>query len=158
MKPYKTIEDYKENQELKIEKIVNEYSGYVYTIIKNLSSQNLSQEDIEEMIADAFFVVWKNQTKLEDELKISSYLAGIVKNLLREKTRKIRVNKNLEDYENVLADTKDLYEIYEEQEKAELIQRTLQNMSEEENQIFKLFYYCRKKRKRNCKRAKYNRS
>ena len=62
MKPYKTIEDYKENQELKIEKIVDEYSGYVYTIIKNLSNQNLSQEDIEEIITDTFFVVWKNQT------------------------------------------------------------------------------------------------
>ncbi len=158
MKPYKTIEDYKENQELKIEKIVDEYSGYVYTIIKNLSNQNLSQEDIEEIIADTFFVVWKNQTILDNEIKVSSYLAGIVKNLLREKTRKIRVNKNLEDYENVLADTKDLWEIYEEQEKAELIQKTLQSMSEEEKQIFKLFYYCRKKRKRNRKKAKYNRS
>ncbi len=149
MKPYKTIEDYKEKQELKIEKIVKEYSGYVYTVIKNFSTQNLSQEDIEEIIADTFFIVWKNQTKLEDELKISSYLVGIVKNLLREKTRKIRktqIDKNLEDFESVLTNAKDLYEIYEEQEKIRVIQNTLQIMSDEENKIFKLFYYCRKKR------------
>lgn len=139
------LKDYKENQELNIEKIIKQYSGYVYTIIKNIASPNLKEEDIEEMIADTFFVLWKNQDKLENEMKISSYLAGIVKNLIKEKTRRIKVDNSIDKYENILIDTKNVHEIYEEQQKTKLIEQSLQNMSQEDNKIFRLFYYAGKK-------------
>lgn len=145
MESYKVIKDYKENQELNIEKIIKQYSGYVYTIIKNIASQNLKEEDIEEMIADTFFVLWKKQDKLENEMKISSYLAGIVKNLLKEKTRQIKVDDSIDNYENILVDTKNVHEIYEEQQKTILVEQSLQNMSQEDNKIFRLFYYAGKK-------------
>ncbi|MCI8636987.1 MAG: RNA polymerase subunit sigma-24, partial [Clostridia bacterium] len=48
MKQNKILKDYIENNELNIEQIINDYSGYVYTIIKNISNQKFTQEDIEE--------------------------------------------------------------------------------------------------------------
>ena len=50
LKQNKRLKDYREKNELNIEQIVNDYSGYVYTIIKNISYQKFSQEDIEEII------------------------------------------------------------------------------------------------------------
>lgn len=141
----KTIKEYREKEELNIEKIVNDYSGYLYTVIKNIASVKLKEEDIEEMIADAFFVIWKNQKKLSDETKISAYLVGIAKNLWKERTRKIKNESNLEDYENSLTNAKSIDEICEEQESIKQVEQILQKMSKEDNQIFRGFYYAGKK-------------
>ena len=45
MKQYKILEDYVENEQLNIEQVIKDYSGYVYTAIINIS-ENLSNEDI----------------------------------------------------------------------------------------------------------------
>lgn len=56
------IKKYKNNKELDLEQIIEEYSKYVYKIIKNMA--NLSEEDTEEIVADTFFILWKNKDKL----------------------------------------------------------------------------------------------
>ena len=58
MKQYKILEDYVENEQLNIEQVIKDYSGYVYTAIINIS-ENLSNEDIEEILSDVFFIFWK---------------------------------------------------------------------------------------------------
>lgn len=50
---------------LNLEKIVDEYSGYVYKIAQNMTNGNLCLEDIEEIISDTFFILWKNTNKLD---------------------------------------------------------------------------------------------
>lgn len=141
----KRLKDYQINKELDIEKIVAEYSGYVYTVIKNLTNQNMSNEDIEEIIADTFFIFWKKQSGLKEETKISSYLAGIVRNLLKEKSRNIKYSDNILDYENVLVSKESLNDSLEEQQLIEAIEKSLKDMSEEDNDIFRLYYYAGKK-------------
>ena len=69
----KKIEAYKSNKDLEIEKIINEYSGYVYTIIINMSKGILSDEDVEEIISDVFFILWKNRDKLDDEKRMNIF-------------------------------------------------------------------------------------
>lgn len=132
-------------KKIDIEKIVTDYSGYVYTIIKNRMNQNISNEDMEEIIADTFFVLWKNQANLGEETKVSSYLAGIVRNLLKEKARDIKFNDNILDYENILISKGNLVEILEEKQQIERIEKSLQNMKEEDINIFKAYYYAGKK-------------
>lgn len=141
----KTIKEYREKNELNIEKIISEYSGYLYTVIKNMTNVKLKEEDIEEMIVDAFFILWKNQKKLRNETNVSAYLVGIARNLGKEKNRKMKNESNLEDYENSLTNVKSIDEIYEERESIRNIEQILQNMSKEDNQIFRSFYYAGKK-------------
>ena len=57
MKKGEEIKKYRTNNNLEIEKIIEEYSGYVYKIIKNMAPQYLSAEDIEEIISDTFFIL-----------------------------------------------------------------------------------------------------
>lgn len=147
MKQHKILKDYMEKNKLNIEQIINDYSGYVYTIIKNISNQEFSQEDIEEIISDTFLVLWNNASKMNAEDKVSAYLSGVANNLIKKKRRKTRTNLNIEDYENILKEQNQIEEIYDNQSQIELIEKVLKNMSKEDNEIFELFYYAGKKGK-----------
>ena len=145
MKQNKILKDYMEKNELNIEQIVNDYSGYIYTIIKNIANQEFKKEDIEEMISDTFFVLWKNANKMNKNDQISSYLSGVINNIIKKKKRKIKANFNIEDYENILQEQSKVDEIYENKNKIEIMEKVLENMSKEDNDIFELFYYAGKK-------------
>lgn len=141
----KNIGQYIENSELDIEKIINDYSGYIYIIVKNMTKEILSNEDMEEIISDVFVVFWNNRLKIDKTKPIKSYLSGITKNLVRLKYRKIQFNYNLEDYENNLVNKLSVEESYEMNEGNNLIEKALENMKEEDREIFLLYYYESKK-------------
>ena len=46
------------------EDVMNDFSNYIYTISRN-SYVSLKDEDIEEIVVDVVFTVWKNQEKLD---------------------------------------------------------------------------------------------
>ena len=68
MNEKKKISEYYKNNELDLEKVIDEYSRYVYKIIENMAMQYLSKEDIEEIISDTFVVLWKNRNKLNKNI------------------------------------------------------------------------------------------
>ena len=153
MKQYK---EYIKEGKLDIEKIIKEYSGYVYTSIINMSSNILKDEDIEEIISDVFFILWKNKDKLKPTDKVNFYLVGIAKNLLKEKYRKQKQNLNIDDYENYFSNDKTLEEIYEENAKMQILQKELNLLSDQDKKIFRLFYYGNKKTKEIAKELELN--
>ena len=139
MKNKNEIKRYIKNNELDLEKIIDEFSGYVYKIIKNMAV--LSDEDIEEIISDTFFILWKNKEKLDKEKLLSSYIAGIVRNLVKEKARLIKINVDISNYENVLQECKKLDMICEQREKISIIEKTVKAMKEDDIFIFNCYYY-----------------
>lgn len=145
MKEKKQIKDYETNKEINLEEIIKEYSKYIQKIIENMSVQNLSKEDIEEITTDTFFIVWKNREKLDKEKLLSSYIAGIVRNLVKEKTRGISINYDIANYENILSDLKNIDMIYEQREQIDRIKKVVEYMKETDIEIFNLFYYESKK-------------
>lgn len=46
----------KNNVEINIDLIIEEYSHYVFTIVYNIAKDILSYQDIEEIIADTFYL------------------------------------------------------------------------------------------------------
>ena len=126
---------------MNIEEIINQYTNYLYTTITNITYGNLSNEDIEEVISDTFFIFWKNKEKFDVNKKINLYLAGIAKNLIKSKYRKIHITNNIEDYENILIDTYDVSYNYEQIERNRIIEESLNNMSKEDKDMFVLYYY-----------------
>lgn len=126
---------------MELEKIVNKYTNYLYTTVTNMSYGNLSSEDIEEIISDVFFIFWKNKEKFDTSKKLNLYLAGIAKNLIKSKYRKIHINSNIEDYESILIDNYDISYNYEQIEKARIIEDSLNCMSKEDKDMFVLYYY-----------------
>ena len=55
MNDCKEIKHYIKNNELDLEKIINEYTAYTSTIINNMARDNLNNEDKEEIISEVFF-------------------------------------------------------------------------------------------------------
>lgn len=138
----KTIADFEYNNILNIELVIEMYNPYIYTILKNCLS---NQEDIEEILSDVFMVLWKNHPQINNDIKIKPYLVGITKNLIRKKYRNLKFEKieseNIEDYENIISNYIDIENLIETNEKSKIILNTLDNMKEEEKQIFMMFYY-----------------
>ena len=135
------IKQYIEENNLELEKIIDEYSGYIYKIIDNMNKTYLSNEDIEEIVSDTFFIVWKNRNILNDEKKMSSYLAGITRNLVKLKSRNKNFNTDISEYENTLQDLKRIELLFEEREKINIIEKLLNQMKEDDRMIFNLYYY-----------------
>ena len=143
----KKLKDYIEKEELNIENVINDYNGFLYKFIKN-HSYNLKIEDIEEVIADTFFVLWKNYKKMDLDDKISNYLIGVSKNILFNKLRKNKTkynSVNLEDYQNIFSTKEDVESLYEEQDKVKFIENIVNETDKESKEIFILFYYEQRK-------------
>jgi len=135
------ISEYYKNNELDLEKVIDEYSGYVYKIVENMAIEYLSKEDVEELISDTFVVLWKNREKLDITKDLSPYIAGITKNLVREKSRVIKINSNIDDYENIIHDFFKIDMFCEQREKIAIIDKALKNMKKIDIEIFELYYY-----------------
>lgn len=138
MNSSKTIANYlDENKELVLDKIIADFSPYIKTIINNMSNNNLSKEDKEEILLDTFFVLWKNQDKI---IILDSYIAGITRNLVKEKLKKRKVTYDITDYENIAEYSKiDLF--FEERDEIYKIRNSFKNLKEIDLKIIKLFYY-----------------
>ena len=138
------IQEYFENQEINIRKIVNEYSRYLYIVIQNTSKSMLESDDIEELISDVFLAVWKNRFKLDYNAPIKPYLAGIARNLVKNKLRSLKIY-NIQ----LLEESSELYNdeietVVESKEKFEIIEKTLEEFGDN-SKIFVMFYYQSKK-------------
>lgn len=140
----KEIKQYIKNNELDLERIINEYSSYIAIIINNIASTNLSNEDKEEIISEVFFILWKNKHKLDINKSLSSYIAGITRNLVKEYLRKIKINVDISDYENSLYGYDKIDFLDTNIQEIRHIEKKLENMKEIDKTIFLDFYYSSK--------------
>ena len=138
------IKRYIKNNELDLERIINEYSSYIAIIINNIASTNLSNEDKEEIISEVFFILWKNKHKLDINKNLSSYIAGITRNLVKEYLRKIKIDVDISDYENSLYSYDKIDFFDTEIQEIRNIEKKLENMKEIDKTIFLDFYYSSK--------------
>jgi len=138
------IKRYIKNNELDLERIINEYSSYIAIIINNIASTNLSNEDKEEIISEVFFILWKNKHKLDINKSLSSYIAGITRNLVKEYLRKIKINVDISDYENSLYGYDKIDFLDTNIQEIRHIEKKLENMKEIDKTIFLDFYYSSK--------------
>lgn len=134
------IYNYIDNNKLNIELAMNDYIGYVYTVVKNYSF-NLSDEDIEEIVLDTFYTLWNNQSKLDINKNMSSYIAGIARNLVKKKFHSVKLNENIEDYEEKIADIRNIELSFIEREKGNIVNEELSKLKRQDKDIFIMYYY-----------------
>lgn len=130
------IYEYMQNNELNLDKIMCDFEPYVRTIISNMVSDKLSYEDKEEILSDTFFVLWKNQDKVETYLE--AYVAGITRNLVKEKMRKRKLTFDISEYENLVSDMEVVEDNFCNNEKLE---KYISNLKKVDVQIITMFYY-----------------
>ncbi len=124
----------KNNINFKIEIIIDEYSNYVFKIVNNIVGTSLPYQDKEEIVADVFYLLWKNQDNINKDLK--SYLAVIARNSTYAKLRNNKINFELKDEfttDNITFDTDNVID------KIVIIEK-IKELSEIEKTIFNLYY------------------
>ena len=141
MNKCKEIKHYIKNNELDLEKIINEYTSYTATIIDNMARNSLNDEDKEEVVSEVFFILWKNKNKLNINKYLSSYIAGITRNVVKEYLRKVKINFNISDYENSLYNYDKIDLLDDNVEEISKIEEKLKNMKKIDKTIFLDFYY-----------------
>jgi len=137
----KEIKHYIKNNELDLEKVINEYSSYTATIIDNMARNSLKDEDKEEIVSEVFFILWKNKNKLNINKYLSSYIAGITRNVVKEYLRKVKINFDISDYENSLYNYDKIDLLDDNVEEISKIEKKLKNMKKIDKTIFLDFYY-----------------
>ncbi len=78
--------------------LIERYSGYVSTVIRNISRGVLDSSDIEEVISDVFIKIWNNAGHLRAET-LRSYIAVIARNLAIDKMRSKHIQLPLDEIE-----------------------------------------------------------
>ena len=144
MKNENAIYMYIKDNVLDIDKIIDDFSGYLYTIIQNAG--NFMKEDIEEIISDTYLILWNNQYKLDLDKKLSPYLVGIVKNLIKQKYKIFNNSyENIECYEDILITNEKLDVVIENNEINRKIIELLNELKQDDREIFYEYYFYSRK-------------
>lgn len=142
------IYEYQKNNELELDRIMNDFEPYIRTIINNMATDKLNYEDKEEILADTFFILWKNQYKIQSS--VESYVAGITRILVKERLRKRKVTYDLTEYEHIASN----FEITEDISENEFITQCIKGLKEIDIKIITMFYYYSKTTKEISKELK----
>ena len=130
------IYEYIKDDELELDKLMDDFEAYVRTIIKNMSNDNLSYEDKEEILSDTFFILWKNKEKINTS--VEAYIAGITRILVKEKLRKRKITYDISEYENIISD---FGKVEEDILENEIISKSINGLKKKDIEILMMFYY-----------------
>ena len=139
MKEIKQLEDYCNNNEIDIDKIIEDFTPYITRIINNGTNTKISFEDKEEIFSDTFFVLWKNRNRMNINVSLNAYLAGIARNLIKEKYRRLKISYDISEFEYQLSDDINMYQ--NDREMILDIEQKIKKLKEIDIQIVNLFYY-----------------
>lgn len=120
----------KNKLEFDIACIIEEYSNYVFKIVDNTSGNTLDLRDKEEIVSDAFYLLWKNQEHIHTNLK--SYLGAIARNCTYDKLKNSKLEFEFKDELNA--------EYKKDLDNLIAIKTSLELLSIEERELFSLFY------------------
>ena len=139
----KKLENYVINKKLDLDRIVDDYTPYLRTIIQNMVSNNISAEDKEEIILDTFFVLWKKYEENYPIKSLSSYMAGITRNLVKERLKKLKHTIDIEQCKNLIEySSLDIYS--QEREEINELYKKINDLKEMDVKVIKMFYYSTK--------------
>ena len=143
MKEKKELKNYIINKRIDLDSIVDDYTPYIRKIIQNRVGNNLTEEDKEEIILDTCFVLWKRHSENFKINSLDSYMAGIARNLVKEKLKTLKYNIDIEQCVNLIEYS---YEETYSQEREEIseIYNKINNLKEIDTKIIKMFYYSNK--------------
>ena len=140
----KLLHNLKAKKKNSLEKAIKIYTPYASTVIYNTVGGAVSKEDIEEVIADTFILLWQNIDNI-DETKgnIKSYIGAVARNAAKNKLRSIKHTEQLN--ESVISDAESLCDILQKKENKKLLINMIMNLGEPDSEIFIRYYYYNEK-------------
>lgn len=123
-----------------LKEIIDRYTGYVRTVIRNFSRGTFSEQDIDELCSDVFFSLWQHRTSLDVKIGFCSYLSAIARNAVKDRFASSK--PPCEDISELeipngfsVEDAAQLHEMMR------CLDKGLEQLSEEEREVFARYYF-----------------
>ena len=73
-----------------IDEAIRIYTPYLSTVLYHMAGNSLPKEDIEEIVADVFVVLWKNAERIDlQKGTLRSYLAAVARNFTLKRIQRL---------------------------------------------------------------------
>jgi len=128
------------------EEIIDLYSAYITTIVRNLLSSKGTKEDVEEVVADTFIALWNTAERInyEEYSSIKAYIAVIARNKAKDWLRAAKV-QNLQLMDDILIIDNSIEQLIVQREQQRIIAKILKQLKPSDWKIFVAYYYQYKK-------------
>jgi len=123
-----------------LKEIIDCYTGYVRTVIRNFSRGTFSEQDIDELCSDVFFSLWQHRETLDAKIGFRSYLSAMARNAVKDRFKS--ANPPCEDISELeLPDGFSVEDAAQLHEMIRCLDKGLEQLSEEEREIFARYYF-----------------
>ncbi len=140
MQERKLVQLLKQKNPDSLSRLIQLYSPYVGTIVRNIIGKRLSEADVEEVTADVFVAVWEHADQIHPG-KLRPFLAAIARNQARNRIRSFHETIDLEDIVSICSDD-DVEAAIDQKLLAEILQDVLDMLSAKDKEILVRYYYC----------------
>lgn len=120
--------------------IIDQYTGYVRTVIRNFSRGTLPEQDIDELCADVFYSLWQHRESIKSDVGFRSYLSAIARNAVKDRFKCAKPpSEDISELEipgNI--EVEDMAQLHET---LRCIDEGLESLPERDGEIFARFYF-----------------
>jgi RNA polymerase sigma-70 factor (ECF subfamily) len=120
-----------------LEEAMAQYSGYVYTVVRNRACGLLPPEDLEEVASDVFLALWEHPERVRPG-SLQSWLGALARHKTIDRLRRVTPELPLE--EDVLSLDGELWQSIAAQERTALVREALGTLSESDRELFLRYY------------------
>jgi RNA polymerase sigma-70 factor (ECF subfamily) len=117
-------------------RVIDKYTAYVCTIIRNVVGERMTREDIEEAASDVFLAVWERSDGIKN---LKAYLGAAARNTAKNRLRTVRETAPLDDEIAAGGATMDDALISEEERNS--VRAAVLAMDSPDREIFLRHYY-----------------
>lgn len=135
------INNLKADKDIGYTMMIEKYTPYISSIVYGMGSGKLTVGDMEELVADTFFKLWKSREKIVGE-SLKALLAQTARNTCIDEFRRRKL-EFLPLEEDALFKTSDnnVHELFEREEQMKLISNAVDEFGEPDREIFIRYYY-----------------
>lgn len=122
--------------------LYNEHIGMIINLVQKNSG---SKDEARDLFQEGMIALWTNIQKerfqLNKDIKISSYLYALCRNIWISKLRKAKYTKPIDELTNIEGPVSGLDEMEENYNKINQLTAYLEKLNDSCQQLLKLFYY-----------------
>ncbi len=120
--------------------IIDGFSGYVCTVVRNFSRGTLTEDEIDELTGDIFYKLWESRGRLDENIGLRAYLSTSARNAVKNRFRD--TGASLEDISELdIADGFSVEDQAELNEMMRCLDEGLNLLPERDREVFARFYF-----------------
>ena len=136
------IRGIKNGNQKSLEKLIDKYYNYIFTIVYNIVGKFMATEDIEEICADVFVPLWNNSDNIDLTYKeIKPYIAAIARNTAKNRLKAIKGIDLPLDEEIIIIDSNEVEKEVLHDELSQILNECISNLKEPDREIIVRYYF-----------------